>query len=79
MYKAVMEMMPHERPDDTIINDDVKFDRWCEQFTREQAVKLAKLHDSQKQTSGLTDEQKRKSMPMFGGPRATDATPERSG
>lgn len=63
IYKAVLEMPPHERPDDTIVNDDAKFDKWCDRFTREQAQRLAKLDSGQ---PGLTEDEKRQAMPMFG-------------
>lgn len=57
-------MLPHEKPDDSIIEDDAKFDKWMTKFMREQAMKLAQYSEGK---SGLSEDDKYKSVPMFGG------------
>lgn len=42
-YRGIYEMMPTERPEDAIINDDAALDAWYQRYTREIAMRAAKL------------------------------------
>lgn len=42
-YRAVNEMPSHERPEKEIIEDDERFDTWCETWVRDKEQELARL------------------------------------
>ncbi len=42
LYERVDEMPIQEKPDDSIINDDEKFDRWYEEYEAELLRKFRK-------------------------------------
>jgi len=39
-YKGIFELPPHEKPDDDILEDDTKIDRWYESYQRETMRKM---------------------------------------
>lgn len=39
-YKSIYEMLPNDKPEDDVIEDDVALDRWFQQYLRESARKL---------------------------------------
>jgi hypothetical protein len=41
-YEGIYGMMPTDKPDDAVINDDVRLDQWYENYQRETARKLGK-------------------------------------
>lgn len=43
-YKSIYDMMPGDRPDDAVIEDDDAFDAWLQQYQRDVARKLASKH-----------------------------------
>jgi hypothetical protein len=41
-YDSINQMLPSDRPDDDVINDDSALDRWYQGYIREQAIKSGK-------------------------------------
>jgi hypothetical protein len=43
VYKGIYEMMPTDRPEDSVVQNDDAFDAWYEKFQRDTAMQAAKL------------------------------------
>jgi hypothetical protein len=41
-YESIAGMMPSDRPDDAVIEDDAALDKWYKEYSREQAIKYGK-------------------------------------
>jgi len=41
-YDSINGMLPSDRPDDDVIQDDVALDKWYQAYLREQAHKLGR-------------------------------------
>lgn len=41
-YDSINQMLPSDRPDDAVIEDDEQLDRWYDSYLRETAKKLGK-------------------------------------
>lgn len=41
-YESINGMLPSERPDDDVIQDDVALDKWYQAYVREQAIASGK-------------------------------------
>jgi hypothetical protein len=52
-YDSINSMLPSDKPDDRLIEDDEALDRWYDSFVREQAIKYGKK-SSQSEFSSVT-------------------------
>lgn len=41
-YDSINNMLPSDRPDDDVIEDDAELDKWYQNYVREQAIKSGK-------------------------------------
>ncbi len=51
-YQSIYELAPHERPEDTVLEDDQELDQWWERFVRERTRQLAKSANKSMPVSG---------------------------
>lgn len=62
-YKSIYEMMPGDKPDDALINDDIELDKWFDSYIRDIAIKQAQM----KQASSRNAPPRPQAVPVFGG------------